>query len=571
MENKQQISAYFKAMKNNHKNKDTFGNMEMHSLSLRKKLNNKAKRYILPNSLANDVAYEINLIKIEPKIRNHQLYREFINSQNENKSISLLFQMLLLENNDDFLKFSLENLKKYLIDIDEKNFISKNISNEFNDKMIKYLYDLLFKKSNDFFILSNILFILNKLSILIEDENYFNILFNNFGNILNLALSINKEEAKIKNLLYYLSSKIFLGNKEIISKLEKTYPRYILQVHSEIKGLEQNKLLNNIILISTLLNIINNCFFFKIYSEYFFSSYNNMKEINVENIFKFIQNLLNCSYEMIIMDQVLRCIQNFICFFLEEKKFLNNSILKKKTQKILNDLHLEEKIIPLIYDSSIKEPAIRDITLNILVNATFIASKNLCQKLIDNDIAKQIIKLEQYLISQIHLTNRIKSLYRLLLNLIYNLVENESVNIIENLSIENSCISLLFKLQKIPFYSNENKKYMINIFHILIQSNHKYIQTLLISEGICEWYKSILEDTPSSDNIEMIISDFITMKKYSANLVKDDNNKNNLLLIHLEKIGILELSISLKGRSDIPDEILEYINEFSNWFNINKI
>ena len=571
MENKQQISAYFKAMKNNHKNKDTFGNMEMHSLSLRKKLNNKAKRYILPNSLANDVAYEINLIKIEPKIRNHQLYREFINSQNENKSISLLFQMLLLENNDDFLKFSLENLKKYLIDIDEKNFISKNISTEFNDKMIKYLYDLLFKKSNDFFILSNILFILNKLSILIEDENYFNILFNNFGNILNLALSINKEEAKIKNLLYYLSSKIFLGNKEIISKLEKTYPRYILQVHSEIKGLEQNKLLNNIILISTLLNIINNCFFFKIYSEYFFSSYNNMKEINVENIFKFIQNLLNCSYEMIIMDQVLRCIQNFICFFLEEQKFLNNSILKKKTQKILNDLHLEEKIIPLIYDSSIKEPAIRDITLNILVNATFIASKNLCQKLIDNDIAKQIIKLEQYLISQIHLTNRIKSLYRLLLNLIYNLVENESVNIIENLSIENNCISLLFKLQKIPFYSNENKKYMINIFHILIQSNHKYIQTLLISEGICEWYKSILEDTPSSDNIEMIISDFITMKKYSANLVKDDNNKNNLLLIHLEKIGILELSISLKGRSDIPDEVLEYINEFSNWFNINKI
>ena len=152
------------------------------------------------------------------------------------------------------------------------------------------------------------------------------------------------------------------------------------------------------------------------------------------------------------------------------------------------------------------------------------------------------------------------------MDLIFNLIENESVDIIDNLSIENNCISLLFKLQKIPFYSSGNKN-IIKIFHVLIQSNHKYIQTLLISEGICEWYKTILEDEPSPDDIESIISDFIAMVKYSAKLDKDDNNENNFLLIHLEKIGILELIISLKSRSDLSEEVLELLNEFSSLFN----
>jgi hypothetical protein len=183
----------------------------------------------------------------------------------------------------------------------------------------------------------------------------------------------------------------------------------------------------------------------------------------------------------------------------------------------------------------VNEPTFRLIALQIFVNATFICSKNFCENLIENNIAEQIIKLENYLINQTQITNRIKNLYRLLMDLIYNLIENESVYIIDNLSIDNSCISLLFKLQKIPFYSKENKNYMIKIFNILIQSNHKYIQTLLISEGICEWYKSILEDEPNKDHIAIIISNFITMVQYSSNLVDDKSNKNNLLLIHLEK------------------------------------
>lgn len=573
MESRQQFSANFINDQNKSNKKDIFNNMEQHTISLRKKLNNRAKRYILPTSLTNDLTYEINLAKIEPKIRNQQIYINFKNTSDEKNSLGLLFQMLLMENNDDILKFSLASIKNFLVDINEQNFFSKSLSAEFNDKLIKFLYELLFKKKNDFYILSNILYILNKLFILIKEENiyYFDILFNYFINILNLAKTISNEEPQIKNLLYYLLTKIFLGPKEIISKLEYTYPTYIQQIHSEIINIDEKKLVKNSVLISTLINLISNCFFYRIYSEYFFISFNNdMNEMNVENIFKFIQKLLNCSYEMVVFEQELRCIKNFTYFFIENENLYKNSILKKKVQKIIANLNLEEKIIPLIYSSTLNDPNLRMIVLQILVNVTYICSKKYCEKLIDNDIATQIMKLQQYLVDQIQITNKIKGIYGLLMDLMYNLIENESTYIIDNLTIENNCISLLFKLQKKLIYFNENKKYMIKIFHILIQSNHKYIQTLLISESICEWYKSILEDEPNADNIEMIIIDFISMAKYSANLAKEDNNKNNLLLIHLEKIGILELVISLKSRNDLSDEVMGLLNEFSNLFNKNN-
>ena len=220
----------------------------------------------------------------------------------------------------------------------------------------------------------------------------------------------------------------------------------------------------------------------------------------------------------------------------------------------------------MIYDSTVNQPVLRVIALQILVNATFLCPKSFCEELIYNDISAQIIKLEQYLIDQIQLTIRTKEIYRLLMDLIYNLIENESVDIIDNLSIENHCITLLFKLQKIPIYQNVNKNYMIKIFDILIKSNHKYIQTLLISEGICEWYKTILKDEPKEDNITIIITNYITMLKYCAELCKKDNNDINILLVHFQKIGILEIVNSLKSRNDLSDEVMNLLNEFSQLF-----
>jgi len=569
MENKPQIRADFYDSGNIGKKKDIKYNMEEHSLSLRKRLSNRGRRsHILPPFLNNDLMYEINIVDLEPKLDNEQLYLLFKNSNDEKASLGLLFQMLLVENNDYILKYSLGNIKKYLISIDQNIFNDKNLSNEFNDKSITFLFQLLQKKSNDYYILSNVSFILNKLSLFIMQNGkdyFFNILFSNFNNVLNLAKGLNQNEPNIKNLLYLLTGKIFLGPEEMIAKLEKDYPSYIQQIHQELLNLDQSKFVKNMNLMSTLLQIVNNCFYYKIYLDYFFSQFNNNpNEINAESIIKFIQRALNVSYQKEVFDQELRCIQNFLYLFMGDNKYFKDKSLKKKVQIIIDNLELEKKIIPMIYDNTIEDSGLRVIALQILINATYICSKRFCETLIDNNISEQIFKLENYLIAITQVTNRAKNIYHLLIDLIYNLIENESEYIIDNLSIENSCISALFKLQKNPIYSKENKNYMNRIFNQLIQSNHKYIQTLLISEGICEWYKSILEDEPNLENIKMIIGNFITMVEYSGNLIKE--SKNNLLLIHLEKIGILEVVNNLKSKEELSEEIISLINEFCSLF-----
>ena len=571
MENKQQLSADFYGSENIGNKKEIKYNMEEHSLSLRKRLSNRGKRgHILPFSLNNDLKYEINMAELEPKLNNEQLYILFKNSNDEKNSLGLLFQMLLVENNDDILKYSLANLKKFLISIDQNIFNAQNLSTEFNDKSIIFLFQLLQKKSNDFYILSNVSFILNKLGIFIiynDKEYFFNTLFDNFNNLLNLAKAINQNEPHIKNLLYLLTDKIFLGSDEMIRKLEKAFPSYIQQIHQEILNLDESKFVKNMNLITTLLQIINNCFYYKIYSNYFFSKFNNDSNvINAENIIKFIQRALNVSYQMEVFEQELRCIQNFLYLCMEDNTYFKDKAMKKKIQNIIANLELEKKIIPLIYDNTIEEPGLRVIALQILINSTYICSKRFCETLIDNNISEQILKLENYLITRTQVTIRAKSIYKLLMDLIYNLIENESMDIIDNLSIENNCISALFKLQKNPIYSKESKNYMNKIFNVLIQSNHKYIQTLLISEGICEWYKSILEDEPNLENIKKIIGNLITMVKYSGNLTKENECKNNLLLIHLEKIGILEVVNNLKSKEELSEEIISLINEFCSLF-----
>ena len=570
MENKQQLSADFYGSKNFENKKEIKYNMEEHSLSLRKRLSNRGKRgHILPFSLSDDIMYEINMAELEPKLINEQLYISFKNSNDEKNSLGLLFQMLFVENNDNILKYSLANLKKYLISIDQNIFNAKNLSTEFNDKSIIFFFQLLQKKSNDFYILSNVSFILNKLGVFIiynDKEYFFNILFDNFNNVLNLAKEMNQDQPHIKNLLYLLTAKIFLGTEEMILKLEKAFPSYIQQIHQEL-NLDESKFVKNMNLITTLLQIINNCFYYQIYSNYFFSQFNNdLNEINVENIIKFIQKALNVSYQMEVFEQELRCIQNFLYLFMGENTYFKNKLLKKKIQNIISNLELEKKIIPLIYDNTIEESGLRVIALQILINSTCICSKRFCETLIDNNIAEQILKLENYLIARTQVTNKSKNLYKLLMDLIYNLIENESMYIIDNLSIENNCISALFKLQKNPIFSKESKICMNKIFNVLIQSNHKYIQTLLISEGICEWYKTILEDEPNLENIKMIIGNLITMVKYSGNLTKENECKNNLLLIHLEKIGILEVVNNLKSKEELSEEIISLIHEYSSLF-----
>ena len=575
MENIPQFRPKFHDLENFTEKKNFHHNVEEHLLSLRKKKKNRQRIYELAPELLSDIDYKINTPKIEQSICNNQLYIQYKNSNNEKNTLGFLFQMLL-SGNDDIIKFSVAKISDFLVNIKEHKFHEKNYDDEFSDKLIKFLFDLMFNKSKDFQLLFNISFLLNKLAIFLrnqkEQNNFFNIYFNFFGNLLSLAKSISNNETKVKNMLYILTDKIFfIATDNMIMQLEKFYPNFIVQIHSEIKNLDENQFVKNMILISSLLQIINNCFFYQIYSNYFFSySNNNISELNFENIFKFIKKIIRFSYQNVIFEQEIRCIHNFMSWFVDKDILLKDKNLKNKVREMLHDLEFEKIIVPMIYDNTSKDEDLRFMAIQMLINAIYICHKEFCVVLIDNGITDQIIKLENYLISQTQFKNKIKELYNILLDLIYNLIENESAYIIDKLSRQDNCISLLFKLQKIPFYGKENK--IIKIFNVLILSNHKYILTLLISEGICELYKNILENEPNSDDVKTIINNLLSMVNYTNNFVTEKSEGKdslNLVLMHLEKIGFYEVLNNLKSRNDLSDDALSAINEISSLFNHN--
>ena len=572
MENNPQLGQKYFIIGNNSEKKTLRQNIEEHSLSLRKKKSNRQREYILPPDLIDDISYTINISEIEQKIINEQLYAQYKNSSNEKDALGFLFQMLLSSNND-LIKFSIAKIRDFLLNIEQKKFYENKYEEEFNPKLVKFLFDLMLKYSNDNCFLSNICFLLNKISSLYKTKdinNFCQILFEYFPQILNLAKNISNDDPKLKNLLYILSNRIFAGPDDLIKQLEKIYPNYVIQIHSEINSLNENKFVKNMALISTLLFSIKDFFFNHLYVNYFFgTNMNNSDEIMFENILKFVQKLLNFSYQRDIFEQELYCIQNFLYFFMDNDNLFQNKIIKNKVKNIIYSLELENKIIPMIFDNTVNDYDLRRLAIQILINAMFICPKKFCENLIEYNISEQITKLENYLLSQTQLNNKIKQLYILLLDLIYNLIENESPDIIEDLSIENNCISLLFKLQKIPFYAKEIKS-IIKIFNVLILSNHKYIQTLLISEGICELYKDILQNEPSNDDIEIIVNNFISMVKSTENFMNEKNGENNsinLLLMHLEKIGVSEVLNNLKGRNDLSDASISAINDISSLFN----
>ena len=572
MENNPQYSHNYYNHGNSSGKKTIQQTLEDHTLSLRKRKTNRQRQFGHPPELLTDISYKINISEIEPKICNNQLYTQYKNANNEKDSLGFLFQMLLSKD-DDVIKYGVAKIRDFLINIDKKVFKEKNYEEEFSDKLIKFLFELMFGKSNDLFLLNNICFILNKLpDFLDKKDNYMKIYLDSIGNILNLAKNISINEPIIKNNLYILTCKISLASDDIIKQLEKNYPYYINQIHSELNQLDENKFVKNMALISTLLQIINNCFYNEIYLNYFLSSSNDHPdELNAENIIKYIQKLLNFSYQEVIFEQEIRYIQNFLCIFIDNEKLLQDKNINNRVIKIIYDLEFEKKILPMIYDNTVDQPDLRFLAIQILINGINICPKKFCEILIQNNIAEQIIKLENYLLSQNQFKNNTKILYNLLLDLIDNLIENESTYIIDNLSITNNCISLLFKLQKIPFYSKERKT-IIEIFNRLISSNHKYIRTLLISEGICELYENILKNEPSNEEVETIIKNLITIINYSDKFLEEnfnDKNNLNLILIHLEKIGFYEVINNLKSRNDLSDSSIAAINEISSLFNHN--
>ena len=538
--------------------REEFKNMnEEHILSLRKKKNPKLahiKNFSVNHQISN---YDININKLIPLIQNDELYLKYNSSSKEIEKLSYLLQMLLSENNN-ILKYSLIELKIYLNNIKNSNeFTSKNLLNEFNEKMFKFLFTILFKNKNNFspneeyYQITTILcFIISKLCIF--NEFYINILFEFIPNLLNLAQ--NEPDKNLKNTIYNLTNKILFKDSQ---KLETIYPIFFEQVYNELMQLiNESMKTKNILIIKnlypTLINIINIIIL------------NNTHSIDIKkicNLLDLVNHYLDISF---IETEILKSSLYFLCYVLKYyKKFNINKESETDFKKRINNIRIEKHIISYIYENTIDNNEFRYEIIEMINNMIILNDSEFLNNLIDNNICEQISCLQNYLLENDNQNNNIiKSLYKIHIDLIYNLISTQSENVIQNICIDNSCISNLFIFinNSTFLYNNDNLK-LIEIFDLIIQSKVEFVHSLLLSENIYELYKNILDNTKDNNILSIILKDFSIMIEQGKKI--SSSNGSNIVLNHFMKNGILDLINNIKSRSEINNQIIFLLEEIT--------
>ena len=548
--------------------KKEFKNMnEEHILSLRKKKNTKQneilkKIYSSPQVLSHD----IDIKKLIPLIENDPLYKKYNSDEKEteNEKLGYLFQMLLSENLN-ILKYSLIELKSYLNNINNANkFISKNLLNEFNEKMFRFLFNLLFKNKNSFTNVGDyyqvtilVCYIISKLCLL--NEFYVDIVFDYFTNLLNLAQK--EEDKNLKNSIYIITNKIlFKDNKN----LEKIYPNYFNQIYNELTQLINESINNKNILIlkdlyPTLIGIINIIILNKVQNIYNNYLIDNKKICNLISLIKYF---LDISF---MGTEILKSTLYFLSISL--KYFKKNNIekeLENEFKTIINNIRLDKHIISYINDNSIDDNDFKFEVIEIINYMLILNDSDFLNNLIENNICEQISNLQDYLLENDsnENSNIMVPLYKAHIDLIYNLISTQSEKAIQNICIDNSCISNLFQFinNSTFLYNNDNYK-IIEIFDLLIQSKAEFVHNLLLSERIYDLYKNILNNNKDNNLLLIILKDFSIMiergKAYKTS--KGINYISN----HFLKNGILEVINNLKSRDNLNNEIIFLLDEIT--------
>ena len=368
-------------------------NNEEHILSLRKKKKSRQLASIKNFSLNPEILnYDININKLIPLIQNDALYIKFNSNCNEIDKLNYLLQMLIT-NNNNILKYSLMELKVYLTNIKDSNeFISKNLINVFNEKMYKYLFNLLFKNTNNFStieeyyqIITILCFIISKLCLL--NDFYINILSEFFANLLNLAQ--NEQDKNIKNSLYIVTNKILLKENE---KFEEIYESYFTQVYNElIRLINESTSSKNIIIIKnlypTLVNIIN------------IMISNNICDIDIKkicNLLSLVKQYLDVSF---MATEILKSSLYFLINVLKyQKKCIINKGSENDLKKIINSIRIHKHIIAYIYEDSDNNDEFRCEIIEMLNDMIMLNDSEFLNDLIDNNICEQISYLQDYLL-----------------------------------------------------------------------------------------------------------------------------------------------------------------------------
>ena len=576
MENISNNSIAFNSNLINNKNdssKNEFRSLnEDHTLSLRKKRNNKHTYQLKNLNLAQNILnHNININQIINLIENQEIYIKYKSSENEYEKLNYIMQMMIF-NNNNILKYALVELKQYLIKIKDKDeFSSKNLLNYFNEKMFKFLIELLIKNKNtyinleEYYQIKTILcHIISNLCIL--NDFYINSLLEYFQDILNFL--IHEHDNIFKNEIYTMIIKILLtqNKKENeTDKLEQNYKYFSNLVIDEIINLnkESNTISNLKILFPTLLSFISAII------------YNNIR-INKNFIFdikkllyilSFINKYLSTSFmETNIMKSALNFLSAFTNFY-KANKINFDKENDEEFRKLMNNIEIDKHIILFIYDNSINDFELRIEIIELMNNLLTINNSEFAIKLIDNGISEQISNIQDYLLENENSCSldekNMKLLYSLHIDLIDNLISTQSEYIIQDICIEHSCISNLFQLinnSKFCF-NNDNLKIM-EIFDLIIKSKTDFVHSLLLTEGIYDLYKNILFNCNHYNLLELILNDIAIMIERGKSI--KTSSGINIVSNHFIKNGIYDLIDNIKSRMDFNEKINYLLEEISN-------
>ena len=503
-------------------------------------------------------------------IKNDELYIKYKNSDNELDKINYLMQMII-SNNTSILKYGLYELKKYLQNIRDKDeFESKNLLNNFNEKMFRFLFELLLKKNKEslniaeyYQILSLICNLISNLCIL--NNFYINIFFEYYPDLLQEIK--NEKNNQIKNTIYSLIIKIFLTCNKWDNQMMQIWQNFFEQVYNELVylNIESKNNLNILslkVIFPTLLNIIS----IIINNRNQIITNLNMNIAKLLNILSFINQYISVSFmETDILKESLHLLSAFLNFYK-----LNKNIFDKesdlKFREIINNIEIGNHIILYIYDNTKKDFESRIEIIELINNMILLNQTEFINNLIKNGISEQISNIQDYLLENENNNiddNNMKLLYNLHIELIYNLISTQSEYAIQDICIENSCISNLFQLINSSKYcfNNSNSK-ILEIFDLIIKSKTEFVHSLLLTEGIYDLYKNILFSNGNNELIALILNDIVIMIEKGKSI--KTSSGINIVSNHFIKNGIFDLIENIKGRNDINEKINYLLDEITN-------
>ena len=234
---------------------------------------------------------------------------------------------------------------------------------------------------------------------------------------------------------------------------------------------------------------------------------------------------------------------------------------------IMRGIDLEKHIISYIYDNSINDFEFRNEILELVNNLILLKGSEFINNLIKNGISEQISNIQDFLLENENNCNidekNIKLLYNLHIELIYNLISTQSEDAIQDICIENSCISNLFQLINNSKFGNQNNNAKIlEIFDLIIKSKTEYVHSFLLTEGIYDLYKNILFNCNNSDLLDLLLNDIVIMIQRGKNV--KTSSGINFVSNHFIKNGIFDLIDNIKGKKEFNEQINCLLDEIQN-------